>query len=232
LIRAPRHLPSTRRVLLALLVPALLAAGCGEMDEAELVEPGEPVVEAEPGQLRVLRHRDDPTAGDRWLDVLTPVPAVVVPTDRFREEGSRQADEDEAADLRLLYEAVARGRTLLVRLNCRACDRGVPETDPDDTEVLVWDFVVDGAGDRDAALGGSAATPGRVHTSTVGEHVVVVRDADAVRVIDASDGGVLRLVARHVPEDGARVLVDVFTAVGAGETTLAYGDDEYPVRIS
>lgn len=224
-------MPAMRLRLLAALLAAGALAACTEMDEAELVDPGTVRVVADPGELRVLRHHDDPTVGDRWIDVLTPDPTVVVSTDRFREADSRHADEDEPADLRLLYEAVDEGRTVLVRLNCRWCSDGVPATDPDDTEVLVWDFVVGAVGDEQLLLGPAAVTPDRPHVAAPGEHVVVVRGPGAADQLAPMEGDVLRLTARHRPGDGAELLVDVFTAVGPGEVTLAYGADEYVVRV-
>lgn len=229
------NMPAMRRVALPILLAVgLLAAGCSEMDEAVLVEPGTPVVDAQPGQLRVLRHRDDPAAGDRWIDVLAPDRSVVVATDRFREEDSRHADDDEAADVRLLYETVDAGRTVLVRLNCVRCDDGIPATDAGSTEVLVWDFVVGDPGDDALVLGDDAAFPGRAHSVAPGDHVVVVRRPGGDRRIEGLDDEVLRLVARHEPDDGAELAVDVFTAVGAGETMFRYGPgpfDDYVVRV-
>lgn len=225
-------MPAMRTRLLAVLLAAGALGACTEMDEAALVDPGTTQIEADPGELRVLRHHDDPIAGDQWLDVLTPDPAVVVATDRFREADSRHADEDQPADLRLLYEAVDEGRTVLVRLNCRSCRDGVPATDPDDTEVLVWDFLVGTADDEEPRLGPAAATPDRLHVAEPGEHVVVVRGQGAEDQLSPIEADVLRFTARHVPDDGAALLVDVFTAVGPGEVTLAYGADEYVVRVS
>jgi hypothetical protein len=229
------NMASMRRPTLpALVALALLATGCGEMDEADLVEPGTTVIEADPGQLRVLRHRDDPGAGDRWIEVLAPDPGIVEATERFREEGSRQAEDAEAADVRLLYRAVDPGRTVLVQLNCVRCEDGIPATDPGATQVLVWDFVVGDPTDDDLVLGDAVAHPGRVRSVAPGEHVVVVRrPGDAMR-LEGLDGEVLRLVGRHAPDDGARLAVDVFTAVGAGQTTFRYGPrpyDEYVVRV-
>lgn len=221
-----------RRLLVAVVLGSLPAAGCGPFDEAALVDPGAATVEAEPGQLRVLHHRDDPTAGDDWRDVLSADPGVVVATERFREADSRDADDDEPADVRLLYEAVAEGRTVLVQLNCRSCDDGVPSTAPEDTEVLVWDFVVGGADDAPPSLGRGAARVGRPHGAAVGDHVVIVRPPGSVGEARDVDGDVLRLVARHEPSDGADLVVDVFAAVAAGETRLAYGSDEYLIRVA
>ena len=223
-------------VLAAALALGVLAAGCGDMDEAALAGPDEHLVEADPGELRVLRHHDDPTAGDEWVDVLEPDPGVVARTGEFRQDDSRHADDDEAADRRLLYEGVAEGRTVLVRLDCRACRDGVPATDPDDTELLVWEFVVGDPGDAAPTLGDTAAVPGRAHQTDVGEHVVVVRSAGAEGRIDGLDPEVLRLVARHRPDgDGGGPAVDVFTAIGPGETTFRYGTvpgEGYVVRVS
>jgi len=123
--------------LLALLLGAALAAGCGG-DTAAMVGPGSPPATADVGDLRVLRHRDDPTAGDRWIDVLDAHPAVFERTGSFREEGSRTAADDEAADVHLLYEARSPGSTLVVRMDCRGCgDDGVPSTTVEDTRLLV-----------------------------------------------------------------------------------------------
>lgn len=219
-------------LLAVALAAGLVAAACGELDEAELVDPGAPVIEADPGELRVLRHHDDPTAGDEWIEVLQADPEVVIETGRFREADSRDAEADQPADVRLLYEAVTRGRTLLVQLNCRGCEAGVPVTDPGETELLVWDFVVGDTVHASRSLGRAAAQPGVPHGAVVGDHVVIVRAPDAEAAIGPFDAEVLRFVARHVPADGADVLVDVFTAVGPGEATLAYGTDEYAVTVA
>lgn len=220
------------------LVVAVLAAGlaaataaCGDFDEAAMAGPGVEQVTADPGQLRVLRHRDDPPAGDDWRTVLAADPSVFIRTGSFREADSRDAEDHEPADVRLLYEAVEPGRTVLVLLNCASCDSGVPATDLDDTGVHVWDLVAGGG--EDLSLGRTAATAGTVHETEVGDHVVVVRGPDARSELAPLDPAVLVLVARHDPSDGAQLHVDVFAAVGAGEATITYEDsDAYPVRVA
>lgn len=199
-----------------------------------MVDPGTSQVTADPGQLRVLRYHDDPTAGDEWTTVLAPEPAVMTATGAFREARSRTATDDQPADVRLLYEAVAPGRTLLVQVNCRGCDDriGVPETDIEHTGIHVWDLLVGDGGPL--LLSGAAADAGEEHQTTVGEHVVVVREPGAPDVLGPLDAEVLVHVARHVPAAGADLLVDVFAAVGQGGATIAYGDgarDEYPVLV-
>lgn len=211
-----------------------LAAGCTGMDEAALVDPDEPRVSADAGDLRVLRHHDDPPAGDEWLDVLEPDPGVVTRTGQFRQDGSRHADADEAADLRLLYEGAGEGRTVLVRMNCRRCRDGVPASPPEDVEVLVWEFVVGDPDDREPTLGSAAIAPGRVHQVGVGDHVVVVLAAAQGGRIEGLDDEVLRLVASHAPAGAGDLAVDVFAAVGSGQTTFRYGAaplDDYVVRV-
>lgn len=76
--------------------------------------------------------------------VLRPSPpcGTITRTGQFREDGSRHAEDDQAADLRLLDEGAGEGRTVLVRMNCRGCRHGVPASPPDDVELLVWEFVV------------------------------------------------------------------------------------------
>jgi hypothetical protein len=228
-------MPSMRLpVLAAALVLGALAAGCTEMDEAALVDPGEQRVAADAGDLRVLRHHDDPPAGDEWLDVLEPDPAVVTRTGAFREDDSRHAEADEAADLRLLYEGAGEGRTILVRMNCRGCRDGVPALPPEDVELLVWEFVIGDPGDREPTLGSAAIAPGRAHQVGVGDHVVVVRAARGGSV-EGLDDEVLRLVASHEPGGAGDLAVDVFAAVGSGETSFRYGPgplDGYAVRVT
>lgn len=231
-------MPRPGRAALALFLVASLAGACGDaavdFDQAAMVDPATAQVRADPGQLRVLRYHDDPTAGDDWTTVLAPEPAVMTATGAFREAGSRTADADEPADVRLLYEAVAPGRTLLVQVNCRGCDDrfGVPETDVEDTGIHVWDLLVGDGGQL--LLSGAAATAGTEHETPLGEHVVVVREPGAPDDLGPLDGEVLVHVARHVPDAGPNLLVDVFAAVGEGGATISYGDgpgDEYPVLV-
>lgn len=229
--RVRQHAGVRPAPLLAAVLVAVSATACGAMDEAELVDPGAVQVTAEPGQLRVLRHHDDPGAGDDWRTVLPADADVVAETGRFREADSRHAGDDEAADVRLLYEGVAEGRTVLVQVNCRGCEDGVPATDPDSTGILVWDFVVGGGRAVEPTLGRAAAREGETQDMARGEHVVVVRGPDDDGDVGAFDTAVLRRIARHVPADGSALSVDVFAAVGPGATTLAYGSDEYRIRV-
>lgn len=210
--------PLSRR-LLALLAGALLVAGCGG-DTAALVDPGESPVTADVGDLRVLRHRDDPTAGDEWIDVLEADPAVFERTGSFREEGSRTAEPDHAADVRLLYEARSPGSTLVVRMDCRGCgDDGIPSTPVEDTELLAWSLVA-GHGSGPERLGAAALTPHAVTDVRVGDHVVVVRPRDDERTRQPLPAdAVLRLVAST---DEPR-LIDVFAVVSEGAGGVAYG---------
>lgn len=210
---------------------AMAGAACDDFDEAAMAGPEAEQVTADPGELRVLRHRDDPPSGDDWRTVLAADPAVFIRTGSFREVDSRDADDDEPADVRVLYEAVEPGRTVLVLLNCRECDSGVPATAVDDTGIHVWDLRV--GSDGTLSLGPAAAAPGVVHDAGLGDHVVVVRGPDANRELEPLDDAILVPVARHGPADGARLHVDVFAAVGAGETTITDGGgDTYPVRVT
>lgn len=218
--------------LLALVLLGLVAAGCGGMDAAAMVDPGTSPVTAEVGDLRVLRHRDDPTAGDRWIDVLHADPSVFERTGSFREEGSRTAEDDEPADVRLLYEVVAPGRTLVVRMDCRGCGPdGVPDTAPADTRLLVWELVAGEGGEL--GLGASALQAGEVSDVEVGDHVVVVRPASDERELRSHDGEVVRLVAAGT-SDGLRV--DVFAAVGPGRSSIGHGttpdEGSYGLRVA
>lgn len=215
--------------LLLLALAALVAAGCSGMDAVAMVDPGSSPVTADVGELRVLRHRDDPTAGDRWIDVLEADPSVFERTGSFREEASRTAEDHEPADVRQLYEAVAPGRTLVVRMDCRGCGRdGVPSTRPEDTALLVWELV---AGEGSAlGLGASALTPGDVRDVQVGDHVVVVQEDGAPELEPLAADAVLRLVATH-PDPR----IDVFAVVGVGRGAAVYGpggERAYPVRAS
>lgn len=211
-----------RSLLLALAV--LTVAGCAGMDTAAMVGPGASPVTADVGELRVLRHRDDPPAGDRWVDVLDADTSVFARTGSFREEGSRTAAAHEAADVRLLYEARGPGRTLVVRMDCQGCGSdGVPTSRPGDTRVLVWELVAGGV--RETQLGPSALSAGQVTDVTVGDHVVVVEPGGTREVLP--DDAVLRFVATH---DDPRVDVYAVVAEGTGAAAYGAGAPSYPVR--
>lgn len=211
------------------LAAALLVAACAG-DTAALVDPGGPPVTADVGDLRVLRHRDDPTAGDRWVTVLEADPEVFERTGSFREEGSRTAEDDEAADVRLLYEARGAGRTMVVRMDCRGCgDDGVPETPVEETELIVWELVA-GPDQGRTRLGRSALVPGQAVDVEVGDHVVVVEPDRRFDRQALVEGSVLRLVATH-----DRPTIDVYAVVSAGTGAAVYGaaaELTYPVRAT
>jgi hypothetical protein len=217
--------PLARRLLAIAL--ALAVGGCSNLDEAALVDPGE-VVTADPGELRVLRHRDDPLAGDRWIDVLEADPEVFVRDRSFRQEDSRHAEDDEPADVRLLYEAVAPGRTMVVRLDCRGCGRhGVPSTPPDETDLVAWDLVVGDGGEP--SLGGGALVADEVVDVEVGDHVVVVGPDPRFELVPQPEP-VLRLVATS-----EEPRIDVFAVVAPGVGAAVYGpagELTYPVRAT
>jgi len=218
--------PAHRRLVLLCAGAALAVAACGG-DTAAMVDPGGPPVTADAGDLRVLRHRDDPTAGDEWITVLEAHPEVFERTGAFREEGSRTAEDDEPADQRLLYEARGSGRTLLVRLDCRRCGAdGVPSTPVEETELLVW-TLVSGSGGGPTRLGPSALVPGEDAEVEVGDHVVVVEPDDRLDRQPLLGGEVLRLVATH---DAPRI--DVYAVVAPGRGAAVYGggaEVTYPV---
>lgn len=222
---------SSLRRLATLVAVALAAGGCGG-DTAALVDPGESPVTADVGDLRVLRHHDDPTAGDEWIDVLDAHPDVFERTGSFREQGSRTAEPGDPADVRLLYEARSAGSTLVVRMDCRGCgDDGVPSTDVEDTGLLVWQLLA-GSGRGAERLGGAALVPGEVVAVEVGDHVVVVREGgDGLERQPSGEDAVLRLVA--TASEPRRV--DVFAVVGTGLGSVVYGRDgevTYPVRAT
>ncbi|HEX4903514.1 MAG TPA: hypothetical protein VFV42_11930 [Acidimicrobiales bacterium] len=219
-------MPRPARRLALLTLAGLVAAGCG-MDAAAMVDAGTSPVTAQVGDLRVLRHRDDPTAGDRWVDVLEADPAVFERTGTFREEGSRTAEPDEAADARLLYEAIAPGSTLVVRMDCRGCGPdGVPTTRPEDTRLLVWELRVDG-GDE-PTFGPRTLAAREVTDVEVGDHVVVVEPDERLERGVLPADSVLRLVAT---QDEPRL--DVYAVVAEGRGAAVYGpagELTYPVR--
>jgi len=212
------------RRLAALFAGATLALAACAGDTAALVDPGDRPVTADVGDLRVLRHRDDPTAGDRWTTVLEAHPEVFERTSTFREEGSRTAEDGEPADQRLLYEARSAGRTVLVRMDCRGCGAdGVPETAVADTRLLVWTLVAGRGGPT--RLGPSALVADGGQAVEVGDHVVVVEPGS--RRPARLDGEVLRLVATH---DDPRI--DVYAVVAPGTGAAVYGDVGYAVRAA
>lgn len=221
------------RRLVLLATCGLVLAACA-LDRAELEEPGATRIDAEVGDLRVLSHHDDPV-DDRWVDVVTPDPAILEEGAEFREADSRTADEGQPAEKRRLFTAQAPGRTLLVTVDCDPC--GTDGHEPD-AELLVWDFAVGDADDTFSA-GTEYARPDVETVVEVDGFVVVVRPGSdgPARGIDVSfpDGGGLRQVAAHTPDDGADLFVDVYLATGAGVGILTFEDAtgpvEYPVRI-
>ncbi len=220
----------------ALLV--LTTAACS-FDAAELVEPDATQIDADVGQLRVLRYREDPSAGDRWVDVVTPDPTVVEAGDSFREVDSRTAEDNGPADRRRLFTGVARGRTLLIELNCIGCDDGRPATSVSDTGLHVWDLAVDQPG-TEFTDGTLLPEPGSVTSLDIGQYLVVVRGGDSVGDGDGDvdpeivgdEPTVLRPVARHRPADGADLFVDVFVAVTEGEAAVSAGEQSWTVQVS
>lgn len=222
---------NARLVRLAALA-VLVVTGCA-LDEAALVSPGSGAIEAEPGDLRVLSYRDDPTVGDHWIDVLEPDPTVVREGETFREEGSRVAEPDEPADVRRLFHAVAEGHTVLVQVNCRDCEGGVPSTPVDQTGINVWEFVVGDAGSEPLTAAANGARTGTTTEVDVGEHVVVVRPGEPAASIEAPDG--LLQIARHRPEGDRGLHVDVFATLAPTEGTILYLVDgsevEFPVVV-
>lgn len=220
-----------RLVLLAALA-ALVPASC-TLDEAALVSPDSGVIEAEPGDLRVLSYHEDPTVEDQWIDVLEPDPSVVREGETFREEGSRVAEPDEPADVRRLFHAVAEGHTVLVQVNCRDCDGGVPSTPVDQTGIHVWEFVVGDAGSEPLTAASNGARTGTTTAVAIGDHVVVTRSGDPAASIEAPDG--LVQIARHRPEGDRGLHVDVFATLAPAEGTILYLVDgsevEFPVVV-
>lgn len=198
---------------------ALVSTGCA-LDEAALIQPGDGPIEAEPGQLRVLSHRDDPTIGDQWIDVLEPDPAVVSEGTAFREDRSRAPGPDEPADVRRLFHAVDEGHTVLVQVNCRDCEAGVPSTALDHTEIHVWEFVVGEAQDEPVSAARNGARTDTTTTVAVGDHVVVTRAGRPASSVEVPGG--LVQIARHRPERGDGVHVDVFAAVAPTEGSIRY----------
>lgn len=207
-------------VLPHLLLVAMLCVGSCALDEAELFRAGAPQITAEVGQLRVLSYDDDPV--DDWVDVVAPDPAVFEEGDSFREADSRTADDDQPAEERRLFTGLRPGRTLLVQLN---------EVDDD---VLVWDLVV-GDPEQPFSDGTSIARVGRSTSVDVGDRFAVVRAASAGpedAVFAAGEEPIVALVARHQPDAGADLFVDVFVAMSAGRVGLVYGDEKFGIDIS
>lgn len=224
-----RHHFRARLAALGLVVLASCA-----LDEAELYRSGAAQVSADVGDLRVLAHHDDP-AEDRWVDAVAPDPLVVEEGEPFREDDSRTAAPDEAAELRRLFTGVSPGRTLLVTVDCGACADG--DGHGTDAEVHVWDLVV-GEHDRSFSEGTSFARPGEAFAVEVGGLVTLVRPAGAgaASATELVDGdGQVRHLAAHEPGDGADLYVDVYLATAAGPVTISLRDATgvvgYPLRI-
>lgn len=220
----PRVLPGI------LLVLAVLAGACGD-DQAQLVRPGADAVHADIGELRVLTYEDDPS-DDAWQDVLTPDPAVFAEGDAFREDDSRTADADEAAQVRRLFTATGTGRTLLVAANCDPCDRTTR-----DAELLVWELVAGDAGPAFAPMDG-LASPGEPLELDVGQLFAVVRDgtAEAIEPRVVADEVNVIPVGRHGPDEGVDLRVDVFVTTAPGVASIVYGSGPdaaaYPLVVN
>ena len=206
------------RALFALLATLSLVAGCS-LDRAELHEAGGRI-ESEVDDLSVLTYRDDP-ASDDWVDLVVPDAAVFEEGDPFREEDSRTAADDQAADQRRLFTRTATGRSVLVQLN-RATG-----------ELQVWEFV-DGSSDRDAPLLSAGAADADATTDVEsGGYLTVLRDADAGEadvVVDGDDDVTAEPIVTHTPGDGVDVYVDVYLVTGEGRATLTY-DDESGITV-
>ncbi len=183
------------------------------------------------GELRVLTYEADPSV-DAWQDVLTPDPDVFEEGDAFREDDSRTAAADEAAEVRRLFTAARTGRTLLVVANCDPCDRATR-----DAELLVWELVAGDAGPAFAPMDGLAST-GEPLDLGVGELFVVVRDgtAEAVEPRVVAEEVNVALVGRHGPDDGVDLRVDVFVTVAPGVASIVYGSGPdaaaYPLLVN
>lgn len=201
---------SPRRWLATLALAALVATGC-DLDEAELIRPGDGVITAEVGQLRVLGYDVDPAA-DAWIDVLSPDDGVVTEVGTFREtDAALLAEGDTPGDRRRLFEATGRGRTLLVELNCAGgCDGTGPEP-----PIHVWDFIV---GDVDA----DAAQALDRRDRRVGEFIVIVSDEPEPWEVVTEPGEpetvVFLTALTPARDDGAHV--QVFAAVREGTAEL------------
>ena len=211
------------RRLLAAAVLATSLVAC-DLDEAELYRAGAAQITADVGELRVLAYEDDPAVDD-WVDVVSPDPTVMDEGDRFREDDSRLAAADEPAEIRRLLTAVARGRTLLVQVDCGACPVA------DDAGILVWDLLV-GDAERDVSAETAIARPDERFDVDAGDFVTVVHEAEPTDAdVIGEGGGAVRLIARHEPSDGADLYVDVYLATTPGALTLAYGNVTYPIRV-
>ena len=196
-----------------LLLVALVAVGGCTLDRAELHEAGG-VVTADLDDLRVLTYRDDPAADD-WVDLVTPDPAILEEGDPFREEDSRTAADDQAADRRRLFTRTDAGRSVLVQFNRTT------------GELQIWDFVDEG-GDQDGPLSSSGAAdadaPNEIES---GGYLTVLRDAGAGEadvVVDGDEDVTIEPVAGHAPDDGVEVYVDLYLVTGEGRATLTYDD--------
>lgn len=200
------------RALLALVATLSMVAGCS-LDRAELYEAGGRI-ESEVDDLSVLTYRDDP-ATDDWVDLVVPDAGVFEEGDPFREEDSRAADDDQAADQRRLFTRTATGRSVLVQLNRTT------------GELQLWEFV-DADDEADGAiLSSGAAVPDATNDVESGDHLTVVRDADAGEaevVVEGDDDVSLEKIASASPGDGVDVYVDVYLVTGEGRATLTYED--------
>ena len=202
-----------RSTLVVLMLLAATVGGC-TLDRAELYEAGG-IIPSAIDDLRVLTYRDDP-ATDDWVDVVTPDPAVVEEGDAFREENSRTAADDEAADSRRLFTRVGGGRSLLVQLD-RASG-----------ELQVWEFVdeADDAGGPGSGIG--VADERETNEIEDDGYLTVVRGADAgdaTVAIDGDDDVFVERVATHMPDDGVDLYVDVYAVSGLGRAAVNYDDD-------
>lgn len=214
----------SRPTLVVLALVIAIAGGC-TLDRAELYEAGG-VVPSAVDDLRVLTYRDDP-ATDDWVDIVTPDPAVLEEGDPFREDDSRTADADEAADARRLFTRVGEGRTLLVQLDQASGD------------LQVWEFVDQGA-DASAPISATGiAIDDGPNDLEDGDRLTIVREGDAgeatVEIVGDDDVAVER-IASHGPADGVALYVDVHVVSGVGRVTVTYEDDRgtaiYDVVVS
>lgn len=202
-----------RPTLVALALSVAIAGGCS-LDRAELHEAGG-VVPSAIDDLRVLTYGDDP-ATDDWVDVVTPDPAVLEEGDAFREDDSRTAADDEAAEERRLFTRVAEGRTVLVQLERESGD------------LQVWEFVDEDADAPGPISATGIATDDGPNDLDDGDRLAIVREGDAGEAtieVTGDDDVTVERIASHVPSDGVALYVDVHVVTGAGRVTVTYEDD-------